>query len=220
MESPSEELQRYRQRSLIPSHLYRLGTKLFGSEPTRHRVIDAARFVRRELVPHAIHLRRTWDGRPLETAQDVLAKKPSVLQRTHSEQNLNAVKTSDFTEAQYRQWMDERRRTRDGLESMAVSERWLCSKTRTPLEDKLLAELRGKRRATISASTPIPASRSEVRARTRQIACQVHIIGLQQRVVGRWVFCCSERQSCTNKITFFKSEPIGIYTQCGADYNV
>ena len=157
-----EELQRYRQRDLIPSHLYRLGTKLFGSEPPRHRVIDAARYVPRELVPHATNLRRTWDGRPLETTQGVRAQRSLHLQRRHSDQNLNAVKAGNFTQDQYRQWMDERRRTREGLESMNVSERWLCSKTRTPLENKLLAELRGKRRATTAATSQIPASRSEV----------------------------------------------------------
>lgn len=157
--SLSEELHRYRQRDLIPTHLYRLGTKLFGSEPTRRRVIDAARYVPRELVPHAVNLRRTWDGRPLEIAQ----QKPSTLQRRHSDLNLDSVKARDFTEDQYRQWMDQRKRTRDGLDSMALSERWLCSKTRTPLENKLLAELRGKRRAAIAASSQILASKSEVR---------------------------------------------------------
>jgi hypothetical protein len=157
---PSQELQRYRQRDLIPSHLYRLGIKLFGSEPTRHRVIDASRYVPRELVPYAENLRRTWDGRPLETAQHVRAKKPLAPQRRHSDVNLNSVETSDFTEDQYRQWIDQRKKTRDGLESMALSERWLCSKTRTPLENKLLAEMRGKRGG---ASLPIIASKSEVR---------------------------------------------------------
>lgn len=156
----TDQLQRYRQRDLTPSHLYRLGTKLFGSEPIRHRVIEAAHYVPRRLIPHTINLRRTWDGKPLD---DVRPQKPQVLQRKHSEQNLNAVKTSDFTQAQYRQWMDERTRVRDGLDAMAISERWLCSKTRTPLENKLLAELRGKRRAAIAASAPIPTTQSEVR---------------------------------------------------------
>ena len=159
---PSQELHCYRQRDLIPSHLYRLGTKLFGSEPIRHRVIDASRYVPRELVPHAANLRRTWDGRPLETAQHLREKKPLALQRRHSDVNLNSVETSDFNEDQYRQWIEQRKKTRDGLESMALSERWLCTKTRTPLENKLLAEMRGKRRGAIAAS-PITASKSEVR---------------------------------------------------------
>ena len=80
-------------------------------------------------------------------------------------QNLNAVKTTDFTQDEYRRWVEERQRMREGLESMAVSERWLCSKTRTPLENKLLAELRGKRRASIAASSPILELQSEVNAR-------------------------------------------------------
>ena len=157
--SSPQELLRYRQRDLIPSHLYRLGTKLFGSEPTRHRVIDASRYVQRELVPHAENLRRTWDGRPIETARE---KKPLALQRRHSDVNLHSVKTSDFTEDQYRQWVSLRKKTREGLESMALSERWLCSKSRSTLENKLLAEMRGRRRAALTASLPIPAPKSEV----------------------------------------------------------
>ena len=158
----TNQLQCYRQRDLTPSHLYRLGTKLFGSEPTRHRVIEAAHYVPRKLVPHTINLRRTWDGKPLE---DVRSQRPVILQRRHSEQNLNTVKTSDFTQDQYRQWMDERTQVRNGLDAMAISERWLCSKTRNPLENKLLAELRGKRRAAIAASAPITTTQSEVRSK-------------------------------------------------------
>ena len=159
----TDQLQRYRQRDLIPSHLYRLGTKLFRSEPTRHRVIEAAHYVPRELVPHTVNLRRTWDGRPLDSVRHTRSPKSPVLQRRHSEQNLNAVDTGDFTEAQYRQWMEERRRVRDGLEAMAISERWLCSKTRSPLENKVLAELRCKRKEAIAASAPVPTTQSEVR---------------------------------------------------------
>ena len=162
----TDGLQRYRQRDLIPSHIYRLGTKLFRSEPTRRRVIEAAHYVPRELVPHAANLRRTWDGRPLDTVHGARPQKSPVLQRRHSEQNLNAVDASDFTQAQYRQWMEERRRVRDGLEAMAISERWLCSKTRSPLENKVLAELRCKRREAITASVPIPTTQSEVRHAT------------------------------------------------------
>lgn len=58
--------------------------------------------------------------------------------------------------------MDERRSVRNGLDMMAISERWLCTKTRTPLENKLLSELRSKRKASITASVPIPASQPEV----------------------------------------------------------
>ena len=158
-QATTDQLRRYRQRDLIPSHLYRLGTKLFGSEPLRRRVIEASHYVPRELVPHAINLSRTWDGQPV--ARD---EKPPVLQRRLSEQRLHNVSTSEFTHDQYRQWMDERRRLRDGLDAMALSERWLCSKERTPLENKLLAELRSKRKAAIAASTPIPTTHSEVRA--------------------------------------------------------
>ena len=154
----TRQLQRYRQRDLIPSHLYRLGTKLFRSEPTRHRVIEASRYVPRELVPHAANLRRTWDGKPLDSAC-ARSQKP-LLQRRHSEQSLIHVKTSDFTEEHYRQWMEERRSVRAGLDGMAVSERWLSTKTRTPLENKLLAELRYKKKAAMT--TQIPVTRSQV----------------------------------------------------------
>ena len=157
----ADKLHGYRQRDLTPSHLYRLGTKLFGSEPVRHRVIDAAHYVPRKLVPHVVNLRRTWDGQPLDELRRERSEK---LQRRHSEQNLNDVSTSDFTQEQYRQWMEERKRVRKGLEGMAVSERWLCSKTRSPLENKALAELRSRRRtAAIAASTQIPTTKSEVK---------------------------------------------------------
>ena len=157
----ADKLHGYRQRDLTPSHLYRLGTKLFGSEPVRHRVIDAAHYVPWKLVPHVVNLRRTWDGQPLDELRRERSEK---LQRRHSEQNLNDVSTSDFTQEQYRQWMEERKRVRKGLEGMAVSERWLCSKTRSPLENKALAELRSRRRtAAIAASTQIPTTKSEVK---------------------------------------------------------
>lgn len=156
----SSQVHRYRQRDLTPSHLYRLGTKLFRSEPTRHRVINAAHYVPRELVPHARNLRRTWDGKPLDNVYDRSQRLP--LQRRHSDQSLNSVKTSDFTQDQYRQWMDERRSIRNGLDMMTISERWLCTKTRTPLENKVLSELRCKRKASIAASVPIPATQPEV----------------------------------------------------------
>lgn len=156
----SGELHCYRQRDLTQSHLYRLGTKLFRSEPTRQRVLEAAYYVPRELVPHTINLRRTWDGKPLDSVYHRSQRPP--LQRRHSDQCLNGVNTSDFTQDQYRQWMDERRSIRNGLDMMTISERWLCTKTRTPLENKLLSELRCKRKAAIAASAPIPVTHSEV----------------------------------------------------------
>lgn len=148
------ELHRYRQRDLVPSHLYRLGKKLFTTEPVRRRVIDAARYVPadRKLVPHATNLRRTWDGRPLES---VHPESHPPLPRRHSDQNLNYVKSSDFTKREYRQWMDERKKTRDDLESMAISETWLSTKSRSLLENKLYCELREKRRAEIAATSQI-----------------------------------------------------------------
>lgn len=152
----SHQLDSYRQRDLTASHLYRLGTKIFGSEPpTRRRVIEAADFQPPQYTPHRANLRRTWDGKPL-----VPARKP-LLVRRHSEQSLVGVSPADFTEEQYRQWMEERRSIRAGLDGMAVSERWLCSKTRTPLENNVLAELRSKRRRQ-STQDQIPTTKSEV----------------------------------------------------------
>ena len=154
--SVSRQLDNYRQRDLTASHLYRLGTKIFGSEPAiRRRVHDTSEFQSPQYTPHRDNLRRTWDGKPL-----VPARKP-LLVRRHSEQSLVGVRTADFTEKQYRQWVEERKGIRAGLDGMAVSERWLCSKTRSPLENNVLAEIRSKRRRP-STHDQIPTSKSEV----------------------------------------------------------
>ena len=164
------QLDNYRQRDLTASHLYRLGTKIFGSEPpTRRRVHEAADFHPPEHTPHRANLRRTWDGKPL-----VPARKP-LLVRRHSEQSLVGVRTADFTEDQYRQWVEERRGIRAGLDGMAVSERWLCSKTRTPLENNVLAEIRSKRRRA-STHDQIPTTKSEVHSYIRTANAHVQTL--------------------------------------------
>ena len=56
MEDSSEEsaLRRYRQRDLVPSHLLRLGMRLFSNQrqPVRRRIIDAQFYGPPERLPH------------------------------------------------------------------------------------------------------------------------------------------------------------------------
>ena len=155
----TDQLERYRQRDLMPSHLYRLGTRLFRSDPirtTRRRMIDASRCEPRLYEPHEHkYLRRTWDGKPLENA----LRKSSPTSR-HSDLSLHSINACNFTEDQYREWLRERKSVREGLEGMSISERWLCSKARTHLENKLLAELRDKRKA---STATIAVTESEVK---------------------------------------------------------
>ena len=61
----SEQLSIYHQRDLTYSHLYRLGTDLFGRSGirTRRRLIDASVCSPQSLVPHRTLLQRSLDGK-------------------------------------------------------------------------------------------------------------------------------------------------------------
>ena len=160
----SEQLARYRQRDLVPSHLYRLGTKLLGSHHPRRRVIDASLYTPQERTPHAQLIRRSWDGRtvastssgPESTNQTHLARtntlpvSASLAQeapRDAGGRNTMGLKARDFSMEDYRRWISERRELRASLDGLGASEAWLSSKERTPLEETLLSRLSSERRA-------------------------------------------------------------------------
>lgn len=134
--SMEERLQQYKQRDLIPSHLYRIGIRLFGNAPlTRTRVFQASQFSPPNWQPR-VHPSRVLHSPDKEQEQEIKLEEALKGPR----------KPSDFTEAEYREWVEERMRIREGLEGMGVSERWLCSKDRTPAEEHLLTQLREKNR--------------------------------------------------------------------------
>ena len=65
--------------------------------------------------------------------------------------NAKIAETDDIaTEEQQRKWIEQRKALRVGLDEMGISERWLCSKTRTPLENSFLAEIRERRKKAIT----------------------------------------------------------------------
>ena len=131
-----ERLQRYKQRDLIPSHLFRVGIRLFGNAPlTRTRVFEASQYSPPKWQPR-VHPSRVLQPPDKEQEQEI--KLDEALKSPR--------KPSEFTEADYREWVEERMRIREGLEDMGVNERWLCSKNRTPAEEHLLAQLREKNR--------------------------------------------------------------------------
>ena len=131
-----EQLQHYKQRDLMPSHIFRVGIRLFGNAPlTRTRVFEASHYSPPNWQPR-VHPSRILH--PPDKEQEQERKLDEALQGPR--------KPSEFTEAEYRQWVEERMKIREGLEGMGVSERWLCSKNRTPAEEYLLAQLKEKNR--------------------------------------------------------------------------
>lgn len=173
----SEQLARYRQRDLVPSHLYRLGTKLLGSHGPRRRVIDASLYAPQERTPHVQLIRRSWDGRAiastssgpestnrthaaLETTLPVGASLAQEASRGAGGKNTTGLKARDFSVEDYRRWVSERRELRASLDGLGASEAWLRSKERTPLEETLLSRLSSERRAAerkapVSAATEV-----------------------------------------------------------------
>ena len=156
----AEQLQQYKQRDLIPSHIYRTGIKLFGNSTyKRTRIFESSQFSPPQWRPRAHH---SCTPQQTDKEQEQKLKLEKVLQSPH--------KPSEFTEAEYHVWVTERMKMREDLEGMGVSERWLCSKDRTPAEQHLLSQLRKNARLrrlsrtdtkdTTEVSTPPPLSLS------------------------------------------------------------
>ncbi len=134
-----EQLTHYRQRNLVPSHLHRIGTHLFGGSSfnVRRRVIDASHFSPHNGINHLALLNASFDGKIRETRTRTGFK----LTKSLSEPS---VKLSD-SESDYRKWIADRKVLRSDLDSLGATEKWLTSKERTPLETSLLTRLRDEK---------------------------------------------------------------------------
>lgn len=153
-----EQVPHYYQRDLASSHLYRLGTDLFGGSgiKTRRRLIDASlyspplvpqRTSKNSLdstsppsrVPHNKQCNavlRTSDLLPASTKK----RKPDVKNDSGYQTN------EDFTKRQYQQWLEERRRIHMHLDGLSAYKCWLLTKDRSPIENNLLFNLKSSRR--------------------------------------------------------------------------
>ena len=146
---PSSQLPFYRQRDLVPSHLYRLGTGIFGNEPLRRRrVFDASLYSPPQKTPHSTLLKRSVDGRPVPLVCSRLDAQSKEKALSSCDQlNEGQIVGESFTEAQYKQWLSNRQTMRSNLESLGANEEWLLFKERTPLENTLRSQLMEKGKA-------------------------------------------------------------------------
>lgn len=134
-----EQLTHYRQRDLVPSHLHRIGTRLFGgcSFNSRRRVIDASHYSPRNGINHQALLNASFDGKTNELHNRAGSK----LTKSLSEPS---IKLSD-SESEYRKWLADRKVLRNDLDNLGATEKWLTSKERTPLETSLLTRLKDQK---------------------------------------------------------------------------
>ena len=160
----SEQLQYYNQRSLARSHVYRLGTSLFGGHaPTiRRRCIDATHYTAVQRTPHTSHVRPSQTRHKVSTDQndDVVQTYDGAGHSTQtplhwltmrcgpevgSNDRLHTAPHDDnISEVQYNKWLSHRRDMRGKLDNLGANRRWLLSKDCTPLENKLLSQLNKK----------------------------------------------------------------------------
>ena len=138
----SQQLQNYHQRNFIPSHLYRMGVKLFRKEPTvRTRVIDASYWIPKNDQTSA---KTNWPSLSSPLKDDF---KP-------------ASAPTQYTVDEYKNWIAHRQELRKNLEQLGGCEQWLLSKSCTPVEASVLERLRAQRReSSLTQRTP---SSSEV----------------------------------------------------------
>lgn len=124
-----EQLKYYHQRDLFPSYFYRLGTRVFKIQPSqRRRVFEASLYSPAQRTPHA------------HPTNYVTAPRQECIQQQIKEDK----KPSELSEEELREWVQRRQELRCGLEGMGINEQWLCSKDRTPAEDRVFAQLRAK----------------------------------------------------------------------------
>ena len=153
-----EQLTHYRQRDLAPSHLFRLGTNLFGrsSLAVRRRVFEAEQFPPRTGVNHQALLNKSLDGKTVPERRD-----PGKGQLVKSLSEPSVTSLSD-SEAEYKKWLADRKALRSTLDSLGANEKWLLSKERTPLESSLLTKMRSKSRKEDKSSVKLDVQLSEV----------------------------------------------------------
>lgn len=137
-----QELQKYHQRDMMPSHVFRVGMKIFGkAPPIRRRIINC-------------------------TLSDI----PSAPKSTRSIIHPNTTKCPPSSLSslspsydEYRAWIKERQQMRHTLDSIGANEQWLSSKDCTPIEAKLLTKLKLEReqRRVKPSPTPIEVSHDD-----------------------------------------------------------
>lgn len=129
-----EQLSHYHQRDLMPTHVFRVGMKIFGKKPPiRRRVIEGSYG---KSIQHSLHRDR----------QKITKDKDK------------EEKTQDDQQQEYKTWLEQRKKLREGLESIGAHEQWLTSKKCTPIEAKLLAKLKEERRLRNKPKSPPPPS--------------------------------------------------------------
>ena len=144
----SEQLKYYHQRDFVPSHLYRMGAKLFGKETAvRKRIIEASILTTTAKThQHCNQKPHQADGRPLNTP-------------LNSFFNQSKVKSPQkLSDEDYQKWVSDRKALRENLEHFGDCKRWLMSKQCTPLESSVLKGLKSQDReepSTMNSSTTI-----------------------------------------------------------------
>lgn len=121
-----QQIALYKQRNLRKAKIFKLASTIWDSSYVRKR-----RFVAKSinLLPEITPIEKT------EYSSD----------KTKSACECEERNAFDL-EAEYTQWISERRKLREGLESLSVNELWLASKhSRTPMEEHVLHNLRQKR---------------------------------------------------------------------------
>ena len=130
--SLQEELQKYHQRDLLPSHIYRVGMKIFGKKQvTRKRIIDPS---------------ITWKEPPATSIKNSLIQEPSLEKSTLLGSPVKGPTDSKAMSVEmYKEWVGRRKKMRSMLDSIGAHEQWLSSKECTPIEAALLEKLRQER---------------------------------------------------------------------------
>ena len=143
-----EQIPFYHQRDMTTSHLYRVGTSLFGGNGivSRRRLIDSSLYSSTAQTPHTALLHKTMDGRshppsgyksPVHSRDNAYHNTTTLLTPTlyKSEKDLQ------FTKSDYFKWIMDRKRLRDSMEGSDALKWWLVCKEKTPMEVSTLAKL-------------------------------------------------------------------------------
>ena len=139
-ESPSG----YHQRDLLPSHIYRVGVKIFNKTPAyRTRLIDTTLCKQRlNLIPHPIMSKRLHDLKAAKS-KDATPQADTPLQETIRKTEKKSP--SAFTTTDYSNWISNRQQLRSDLDKLGANEKWLSNKECTPIEATLLEKLQTER---------------------------------------------------------------------------
>lgn len=118
-----EQLQHFHQRDIMPSHIFRVGMKIFSKKPpVRRRIIDSS---------------ICW--KPSNVTKTNQRAEPS---RKTVHVHVPTITPSPPAYSDYKAWISQRRQMRETLDSIGAHEQWLMSKECTPIEATLLAKLK------------------------------------------------------------------------------